>query len=342
MKQLSEFKNIVVLNPLGVIPKQPASHNRGFELMRASLFNGKLLDGNWSYADLAQMRPDAIVLTLSVNYKHDYGIIGGLSETHVERILDLLRYVSEHEPQMFNVFESPDTFKYEGFTKRVGKPSTGVKFTEDVSNQLVNLIKSSEYIPMNYFDTETITVGDSHTPAFTAKGNCAYHHNGKTLFGAMKMPLAEFVRPYITENTKRVEICLGSTDIRHHVLREKSIYKNAEDFVIAYKKQADDIEKEFGIKVVPCATMPIEHAERVIPNGNTFMGTPFYGTVEERQRYTEDFLVALRKHFDEVVEMPHEWYEMDPKTFAEKHLEKPRSVHFSPVSYRMNGQWPSS
>ena len=43
------FKNkkVVVLNPIGVIPKKEESHQHGFEMMRATIFNGEVLTGKW-------------------------------------------------------------------------------------------------------------------------------------------------------------------------------------------------------------------------------------------------------------------------------------------------------
>lgn len=335
------FKNkkVVVLNPIGVIPKKEESHQHGFEMMRATIFNGKVLTGKWKWSytdtDLEVESPDIIVLSCGVNYNGSFNIIGGLSDEHAKRIIDLVNYVDNNPDVKIVNMIAEQLPQEKELLNRVGKPSTSLMFTQDVANKLVKVIYSAEYVPMTYFDTETITIGDSHTPAFTAYGNCFYHHNGATLFGqAIKRKLTDFVRAYIGKNTKTVEICLGSTDVRHHVFRETNIFATVEDFVLAYKAAADEVEKEFNVKVIPCGLMPIEHEERKLPVGNTFKGTNFTGTVEQRRQYTIEFNNLLVKHFGCAVLMPVERYHESPKDVADKFLEKPQSVHLRKSAYR--------
>lgn len=331
------FKNkkVIVLNPIGVIPKKEESHQHAFEMIRATIFNGKVLTGKWSYTDLEVENPDIIVLSCGVNYNGSFNIIGGLSDEHAKRIVDFVNYTNKNpEVKIVNMIAEELPQKKE-LLNRVGKPSTSLLFTQEIANKLVDVIYSAEYIPMTYFDTETITIGDSHTPAFTAKGNCFYHHNGATLYGqAIKRKLTDFVRAYIGKNTKTIEICLGSTDVRHHVFRETNVFKTVEDFVKAYKEAADEVEKEFNLKVIPCGLMPIEHEERKLPVGNTFKGTNFTGTVEQRKAYTLEFNELLVKYFGSAVLMPIERYHKTPKDIADKFLEKPQSVHLRKSAYR--------
>lgn len=331
------FKNkkVVVINPIGAIPKKEESHQHAFEMVRATIFNGKVLTGKWSHTDLDLESPDIIVLSCGVNYNGSFNIIGGLSDDHATRIINLVKYVDNNPDVKIINMIAEQLPQQKELLNRVGKPSTSQMFTQDIANKLVDIIYSAEYVPMTYFDTETITIGDSHTPAFTAKGNCFYHHNGATLYGqAIKRKLTDFVRPYIGPNTKTVEICLGSTDVRHHVFRETNVFNTVEDFVKAYKESAAEVEKEFNVKVIPCGLMPIEHEERKLPVGNTFKGTNFTGTVEQRRAYTLEFNELCVKHFGEAVLMPLARYHETPKDVAEKFLEKPQSVHLKKSAYR--------
>ena len=327
----------VLLNPMTGIPKSANSHVRGYENIWSKLLNAKILTSSYTYEDLVKESPEKIVITFGVNYKRNFGIIGGLADNIASRIIALVKYVDENPNTKLVVnFDKPDEIKYENFTCRVGLPSTSKMFTQDICDKFIALLKSSKYESMADFDKETIAVGDSHTPAFSNVNSCVYHYNGKTLFGILKMGLHEFIKPHLTSNTKLVEISAGSTDIRHHVLRDDNMYKTAEEFVLAYKKQVEEAEQKFGITINVCTPVPVEWEGRTIPQSINFKGTPFFGTEFERREYTKQFIDAMYKHFDsnKIVSCPKEWYTMDPEQFAKNHMERPRSVHLSPEHYR--------
>lgn len=328
------MKNILI-NPISGIPASSKSHTRGFENRWAKLLNATIMPTNFTLADLQKESPDEIVMSMGVNYKRAFGIIGGLGDAIAERIIALLDYMESHPSTVFSVnFDEPANIKYDNFTTRVGVPSTSKLFTQEVCDKFVNLLKNANYKPMSVFDTPKIAVGDSHTVAYADDGCCVYHNNGKTLYGVLRVGVDEFIKPYLTENTKDVDLSLGSIDIRHHILRPESTIKTPEELAQKYIDQVKIAESKFGVKINVCAPVPVETAERVVPKSAWFKNQPFYGTEEERREFTMKFIAELKKLHHTVIQPTESFYAMCPKKFAEDHMERPRSIHFSPEHYR--------
>ena len=67
-----------------------------------------------------------------------------------------------------------------------------------------------------------------------------------------------------------------------------------------------------------------------------YKGQNFYGTQRQRARLAYDIISFCDEIGMNIVRCPSEWYIIDPELYAKTYMEKPQSVHLSPVFYRRN------
>ena len=67
-----------------------------------------------------------------------------------------------------------------------------------------------------------------------------------------------------------------------------------------------------------------------------YKGEPFYGTLEDRQNITNEFIMHLQDLLpkEKIVGPPEEWYRMDPEKYAKTYMELSSSFHIAPLYYR--------
>tara|TARA_B110000444_G_scaffold97089_1_gene92123 strand:+ start:9483 stop:10439 length:957 start_codon:yes stop_codon:yes gene_type:complete len=214
--------------------------------------------------------------------------------------------------------------------KRIGANTTYAGITEDWCDTVSKRCKMVSSFKMEDHENAKrgITVGDSHSIAFANKGDVIFRNDGKTLHGALKAGLKSLMRG-IDAIDIPVTFCLGSIDIRHHFSRHKTcLQKMIEEYV----DQAYSITK----KPLFAKPVPVEFEGRRIPKSGFYKGTPFYGSWEERQELTGEFITVITDHLspDHIVGPPSDWYRMDPEKYAKTHMELSSSFHIAPTYYR--------
>ena len=156
------------------------------------------------------------------------------------------------------------------------------------------------------------------------------------MFGTLRTGLANEFRDIVPAG-KNITFSLGSIDIRHHILRHPNF--KLSDMLNDYVRQADAISDETGAIISFAAPVPVEYEERKLPKTGYYKGVPFTGTRQQRFDLTIEFIERLKEiSKGRVIMPPEEWYYMDPKQYAETHMEMGGSVHIAPIYYR-NKNW---
>jgi hypothetical protein len=119
----------------------------------------------------------------------------------------------------------------------------------------------------------------------------------------------------------------GNIDVRHHILRTGSDWR---EMYSAWK----DFGNSLDIDVEYAAPWPVEFEGRKLPKSGWYKGQPFWGSQRERAELVHDIHTFMEREKMKKVKFPVEWFDLDPETYAKTCMEKPQSVHLSPVFYR--------
>ena len=317
----------VLTNPISNIPKLKNSPVLGWSLVWADQLNARI-----DHACSPAIGLDTICyIEHGVNFGGTLNLFGGATK----EIYDRINRVAAHPNVVSLDFDMPDWG--DQLKKRIGAPTTYTGITEQWCDALslrlskVQSVKQQDLLQVSSkFDG--ISVGDSHTPAFSRSTDIILRENGKTLYGTLKRGLiTEFrgLKPF-----GNVTFCYGSIDIRHHILRHENF--NLDDMLDEYVRQAVTIQKEHGCDISFTTPVPVEYEDRRLPKTGYFKGTPFFGSRQDRLDFTYRIIEGLNKRKVNVIMPPEEWYKMDGEKYAKTYMENSSSVHISPQYYRRN------
>ena len=198
--------------------------------------------------------------------------------------------------------------------------------------------KSIDMVRMHDLHLNDLVVGDSHANSVYQSGYAVDRHDGKTLHGALKVGLIDMVEPYAANNKlKNITFNFGNIDIRHHSLRQPD--GSEEALMSYYEEELKSVEDRYGSNIEVVAPIWIENESRKIPKSGWYDGTPFYGDWEDRDRMREFFSQRIEgmciknnwKFYQHSENFKNALGELDFE-----YMEKPQSVHLSPLSYREN------
>ena len=322
--------NKVLTNPITNIPKLKNSHVLGWSLVWADQLEASI--DNACSVNIANY--DKVYIEHGVNFGGTLNLFGGANK----EIFDRINRVMVHPDVTSLDFDMPDWGAQ--LKKRIGAATTYEKITEEWCDRLsvwVSKVPSlkQEYLrPLNKFTG--VSVGDSHTPAFSARNDIVLRENGKTLFGTLKRGLLSEFRSM--EPFGSVTFCYGSIDIRHHLLRHED---KLDELLDEYVKQVNRISADYKCEVSCTAPVPVEYEDRKLPKTGYYKGTPFFGSRKERLALTYRFIEGLDKRKVSIIHPPKEWYEMDGEKYAKTYMENSSSVHISPEYYRRNDWGPA-
>lgn len=316
----------ILTNPISNIPKLKNSHVLGWSLVWAEQLDAAI--DNACSPNIATA--STVYIEHGVNFGGTLNLFGGATK----EIFDRINRVAAHPNVISLDFDMPDWGAQ--LKKRIGAPTTYSGITEQWCDALslrlskVKSLKQEDLLGVSHkFDG--VSVGDSHTPAYSRATDIVLRENGKTLFGTLRRGLiTEFrgLRPF-----GEVTFSYGSIDIRHHLLRHED---KLDELLDEYVKQGRAIASEYECSVSYTAPVPVEYEERRLPKTGYFKGTPFFGTRKERLDLTYRFIDGLNKRKVNVVQPPEEWYKMDGEKYAKTYMENSSSVHISPQYYRRN------
>lgn len=325
-------------NPFTPIPKNRKSHVRGWAMHWADLLELPptcIMSKGDSFSDI-----DVLYLEHGVNITPgNLNLFGGFNSEIAEALIEIilnsrLRIVSLDHPL-------PRMEYIENLRKRVNQKTASPLSTLALVDALAKSFSGATHLTQVDMFKGSVTIGDSHSAAYALSGSVVERRNGMTLHGALERgEFMEILKPYADMQIETVTLVAGSVDVRHHLLRQGSPRDAIEELVRRYVLAAEDISCEFLCEVELCVPVPIEHADRKIPQTGFYKDAPFYGSVDDRRKVNEIFEEHLRKLWPgKVVKPPSEFYEMDPEDYASEHMELGGSVHMAPHAYRRVWEW---
>lgn len=327
----------IIINPFTPIPKSDKSHVRGWAMIWAQRLNADIADKD---SDITSY--DKIFIEHGVNFSGALNLFGGFNDDCFDRCSQLIKAKKLGREIIFLDYTSLYCNYETQLRKRVGNSTSSEWLDEDFISELEQVFDSSKTWKMNSIKLHQTIVGDSHSAAFSLPQQRVLRINGQTLFGALKNGLVDFIRNNVSEiyplGIKELDICLGSIDIRHHVIRN---HINAKQFARKYAEEVIKTQDHFEIPINVCAPVPIEHEGRKLPKTGQFGGTNFYGSRQERLDFTKTFIDTLDGYcsdFDCVIP-PEIWYNMKGEDYANQIMEMNSSVHIAPRNYRSIIKW---
>lgn len=311
----------MIINPVTNIPVNARSHIHGYTQKWSELLDEPI---SHKCYDL----DDELFIEHGVNFSGALNLFGGANEDLYHRFENAMEV---------NVITSLDIDMPdygEMIKKRIGAKTTFEGIDEHWCDRVSVWCGFAETYTMADWALDNpevgITVGDSHAPAFAAKGDAVFINNAKTLHGAVVNSTLDTLMRDVNAKNRPVTFCFGSIDIRHHYLRDNNI-QYMEDTIKKYINQAFQITDDpyFAVPV------PVEYEGRKIPKSGWFKGEPFYGSLAERSGITEEFMELLDQHSGgRLIHPPWDWYEMCPEKYAKTYMELNSSFHIAPLYYR--------
>lgn len=320
----------VIFNPFTPIPKHPKSHVRGWSMAWADRLGADIADLN---TDLTKYR--TMYLDFGVNFGGTINLFGGFDDEVFDRCNNML-YAIERGSELVLLDSRPTNPNIS--EPRIGKASSSRRLTRKWAIVFDEIINRAPVISMDrILYAKSAIIGDSHTTAYADEKSVILRRNGATLNSFITDPL-KFLSPYDLSNYERVTMCLGSVDIRFHLVGRddrESPKKLAQAYCDAVKKVR---EHHKFTPIYVCAPVPVEYEGRRIPKSGHYKGVPFNGSREARLEYTLKFRRELYQRFD-VVSPPNDWYYMDGEQYANEIMELGSSVHIAPTCYRAILKW---
>lgn len=315
----------LITNPISNVPVNKKSHVHGW----AQVWRDQLDAAIDHKCSPAVQEADRLYIDHGANYSGTLNLFGGANDDlyyKVDRVIKSTDVMSlDHE--------MPDWG--EQLRGRIGNKTTSKHITNEWCDKVSKFCLSVPCLKQEYqTHLPNITLGDSHTIAFADADSMVLRNDGKTLFGALREGIHNMFRGLTPKG--EITLSFGSIDIRHHILRKGDDY-DLGALIQRYVDQGKAIEDQYGCSVSYAAPVPVEFEGRKIPKTGFYKKTPFFGSMEQRQKLTSDFINKLETTSGgKVVVPPQEWYTMDPQQYAEAYMELGSSFHIAPPFYRKN------
>ena len=306
---------MVITNPISNIPKNPKSHTRGWSELWSEQLGASI--NNKCTPDI--LRANTVYIDHGANFGGTLNLFGGATKEVYDKINTVMacKNIVSLDWDMPNYGEM--------LRKRIGNATTYNGINNDWCDKVSERISNIASLKQEDIKTNSAIYGDSHTIAFSGKGDKVFRTDGKTLFGTLKKGFD------LKGEYDKITLCLGSIDIRHHILRHHNF--SLKYTLKEYVRQGN----ELGDDVWFCAPVPVEFEGRRIPKSGYFKKEPFYGSWQERWDLTNQFIEILHDEAKgKVVMPPKEWYTMDPEKYANTYMEHGSSFHVAPPYYRRN------
>lgn len=293
---------------LSRITDRPHSHTRGFSQLWAKNL-GVPVNHNCEIVEIAYV--DA-----GVNFSGSMNIMGGWNDKWEHR----LEQLTKSKKIIHLDFPCPEY-------SRMLRCRKDVK-CDSLLDRLDQLEQCSSTLYSTDLPFKHLTVGDSHAGSYAPFESIIVKENGKTLFGQVRDNF-----PYVRETIEKcgdlesITMVFGSVDLRHHLCRVDTDWRN---LLLSWKKFGDSL----NLSVEYALPFPVEFEGRKLPKTGWYKGQPFWGSYEERSSILSKMWEYGETIGMNLVRYPIEWLSMDPEVYAKERMEKPQSVHLSPMFYR--------
>lgn len=323
----------VIYNPFTPIPQSDKSHVRGWSMIWA-----QRLDAHIACKDDKLDNYDEIYIDSGVNFEGQLNLFGGISDELIERCEHLISCVKNGARLCTLDWYVKDLNLKNQLEKRLTANSSSIYFDQDFIDRLCDIFDNAKVLTMHDLKLPFSIIGDSHSIAYSVPTQKVVKQNGLTLHKVLTEGVTDFVKARISYNTKIVELCLGSIDIRHHAIR---LGLDPKEFADEYARQVIKAQEYLKIIINVCAPVPVEFEGRRIPKTGYYKNKPFSGSRERRLDFTMEFISRLKDYeFDfNLISPPKTWYYMDGEQYAKEIMELSSSVHIAPKNYRSIRDW---
>lgn len=221
---------------------------------------------------------------------------------------------------------------------RLHNKSTSANVGDLKLNVLDEICKSTRKI--DYVErSEKLCFGDSHCFSTYLPGYSVCRNDGLTLYSTLRDGVKETIEEksgMAVEDLTHLTFYMGNIDIRHHLMRQENPFIKAHAMAIELGHQLKSL-KVPNIEIVHA--LPIENISRKLPKTGYYKKTPYFGTWEERTKLVNTFNNAVDKICIENKWKSFHWPEdflNESRELDFEYMERPKSVHLSPLSYRWN------
>lgn len=269
---------------------------------------------------------DEIYLYQGMEFNGVVNFIGGVAPWQIERFEKFGQFMkSKRHDQVVLSIEHDMPNYYEILKKRKIDISSLYGVSDSITT--IELPKWADQV----------VIGDSHSlsamaPVFDEFVR-VFRNDFKTLNGVLNDGLENYGD---LDHAKYASFYFGSIDIRHHALRhgpmKDTIYKLTRRYYEQLKYFSDK-----GVKIEVVSLLPQPSDDRKLPKSGYYDGTPFYGTLEERQEAVQFFNDEMKKVCEHEGWDFFEWPKIlfnEDGTLNQDYMEKPQSVHMSQSAYR--------
>ena len=338
----------LVSTPLIPISKKMGSHRGAQGIIWAQMLreDGWDLVANISgeYYESDFNKFDSLITYHGNDWAGSVNLFGGLANfPYIHNFVNFSKFrnhqASHHNPGIYSLMiDMPD---YAGMIKALmDRPSSRGKVNPVwLKADFKNLkLMQERSITVKPKPRDRVVAGDSHTICMYRPGWETNAVQFKTLHGAMKMGLEQFVsfrRPM--KELKEIEFYFGNIDIRHHLCRQPDPIQAAKDLAMNYYCEVEKIRFNGPKRIYEL--LPIENERRSLPKTGYFDGTPFFGSWKLRDDCRlafRDELLRVEKEIGgaEVILWVDKYLNINPAGELDfSSMEVPHSVHLSRASY---------
>lgn len=329
--KIDRYARIGIDNPVYKFNDRPTSHRSSWAFLMAR----QMKELGYSRVEvITDHRPwrdyDVIVLHYGMEYQGTFNLFGGASDEladSLQRILDYTGIIISAEMPIQPIWKLV-----------ADRMKTGTeRFRQLRPLDFQERLKDVPHFEKVYGSKKAV-LGDSHALAAWHPGHEMFRNDGKTMFGALNQRFETLLEG---QQFDEVVFYFGNIDVRHHLMRQKEHVTATLKLIDWYAESIRDFQDEWQVnKISIVGLLPIEHEGRRLPKTGYYEGTPFYGTQQERAYLVDKINIALQGkcylHPWTYIGWPEPWYKMDPEEYADKHMEKPKSVHLARHSYLYN------
>ncbi len=314
------------------IPARKHSHNAAW----VRLYRNMIQSAGWEDVTILGNHDtyegyDALIIYLGISYAGNINFFFGIDDNVVRRFsriqdFDGPTFVLNHDMPLIGTTVG----------KRLENKSTSLKVGQLRLQDLDDICKKTQRV--DYVEkTSKLCFGDSHCFSAYKPGYMVCRNDGLTLYGVLRDGLKNVIEEksgFEVSEIKDLTLYMGNIDIRHHLMRQEDPYQKCWHMV----KELGYQIKSLNIKNVEIVhALPIESETRKLPKSGYYKGTPFYGTREERTKLVNTFNATVDRICIENGWSVFRWPEKFLNESGEldfEYMERPKSVHLSPLSYR--------
>ena len=314
------------------IPTRKHSHNAAW----VWLYKNMLHASGWENVDILGNHDtyedyDAMIFYPGIAYAGAINFFFGVDDNVVRRFKRIQEFkgstfIMNHKMPLIGT-----TVK-----SRLHNKSTSAKIGQLNLDALDEICKNT--LEFNHVEkTKKLCFGDSHSFSTWKPGYSVCRNDGLTLFSTIRDGIKETIEEksdFKVSELTHLTFYMGNIDIRHHLMRQDNPYEKIHSMVIELSNQLKSLSIS-NIEIVNA--LPIENISRKLPKTGYYKKTPYFGTWEERSKLVNTFNTAVDKICIENKWNAFKWppsFLNDSGELDFEYMERPKSVHLSPMSYR--------